>query len=581
MADRLHIRSPAPRIDSGTVVDTGRVLAAGLDPTRDAIVRVEAGRGLVFSPLDGSASTTWPLFQDQAVEQVAVHPDGSVYLATVKGLYRVTGPDAFTARKIAGGALCLAIDAGGQLVVGTGRGAIWLGDDHPEFNGYAAHQSRVESVDRRGSIVLSGGADARVVWADVEADHAIAFTGHVAEVSAVCLGRDGKRGFSGSKDGAIKAWDSASQSLAWSVRLPGGGPVHDLVVWGTQLLATGRDRAVWALSLETGAVRGPWTGHSRPVGALIPVDEDTFWTWGRDRTLRRFTLPVPAHPPAFFGHSNGVRAVLVEDDHMWTASRDGSIRHWEIPAGAPAGPALQLSTMAAVQVLARQSDHTLYFGTTDGTVGIVDTRGRIQDRQKLHEGPVTCLGRLSADLLVSGGADGVLRAWDAHRLTPLAARTDHTDRVRCLAIVDDQLVTGSYDGTLALVSPLAGPVQARFAGHSRPVVGVVWTGTHIVSGSLDGTVRCWQLDGTLLHTVEADPAGIVGVVHTGGGRVVAVGKSGHATLWRTPELTREGHVLLPAPLDGLGCATNPRGTVWIGIGDQRGGITVLEVTEAS
>ena len=45
------------------------------------------------------------------------------------------------------------------------------GDDDPEFNGYAAHQSRVESVDRRGSIVRSGGADARVVWADVEADH--------------------------------------------------------------------------------------------------------------------------------------------------------------------------------------------------------------------------------------------------------------------------------------------------------------------------------------------------------------------------------------------------------------------------
>ena len=143
------------------------------------------------------------------------------------------------------------------------------------------------------------------------------------------------------------------------------------------------------------------------------------------------------------------------------------------------------------------------------------------------------------------------------------------------------MVTGSYDGTLALVDPLGGPVQARLDGHTRPVVGVAFTGAHIVSGSLDGTVRCWQPDGTLLHTVEADPDGIVGVCHTGRGEVLAVGKSGHATLWRAADLHRLGHIQLGVPLDGLGSASTAAGRVWVGIGDQRGGITVLEVTEDS
>ncbi|HCH65425.1 MAG: hypothetical protein CL927_02145 [Deltaproteobacteria bacterium] len=577
MADRLQIRSPEPRHDHHESHPTGRILAAAFDRTRNAILRVEDRTGLVFHPLDGSPSTAWPLFTRTPVAQLAVHPDGSVWVATTKGLYRVVGPDPDTVQRMADTTLCVAIDSAGHIAAGTGQGAIWLGKNPSGIQAYAAHKSRVEAVDRRGPVIFSGGTDARVVWADLDADKAVAFSGHVSEVTAVCLDATASRAFSGSKDGSVKAWTGIDGQMAWSTRLPGGGPVHHLVVWNDRLLATGRDRSIWSLTLDKGQLSGPWVGHSRPVGGIFPVGPQTFWTWGRDRSLRRFALPAPSGTPPFFGHSNGVRAVLIEEDHMWTASRDGSLRQWQVPQGIPAGPALQLADIAAVQVLERHGADTLFFGSTDGTVGIVDTKGRVLHRQKLHEGPVTSLLRLHDSMLVSGGADGMLRSWDARRLNPLAARSDHTNRVRCLAAVDDQVVTGSYDGTLALVDPLGGPVQARFEGHTKPVVGVAWTGAHLVSGSLDGTVRCWRPDGTLLHTVEADADGIVGVCHTHGAYVLAVGKSGHATLWRTPDLQQEGHIKLPLPLDGLGCATTTTGTVWVGIGDQRGGITVLEV----
>ncbi len=574
MADALTVRAARFPDDSVHTVDIGRVSAAAITPDRRHIVRVEAGRGVVWTPTEPSApEVVWPVLKAQTVEQLAVSPDGTVSAATLRGLLHIAPDRAPELRKIGGGALCIAIDDQGHLAVGTGRGTVWLGDDHADFNGYQAHESRVEAIARRGSVILSGGADARVVWADLDAEAATRFVGHVAGISAVCLDRHGM-GFSGSEDGAIKAWGGPERDLVWSARLPGGGPVHALAVQGDRLLATGRDRAIWALSRTHGTIEGAWIGHHRPVGGIFPVEGTRFCTWGRDRTLRTFATPPRATLPGYYGHSEGVRALLVEPDRLWTAARDGTVRQWLRPDGTPIGAPFRL-TSAAIQVIARHSPTSLYFGTTDGTVGIVDDRGKVLERQKLHEGPVTCLARLSPDLLVSGGADGVLRTWDAHRLTPLAARTDHTDRVRCLTIVHDHVVTGSYDGTLARVAPLGGPVHARFEGHTRPVVGVAFTGTLVVSGALDGTLRTWQPDGTPLASATADPDGVVGVTSVGGGRVVTVGKSGQVALWDSVPLARVHALSLDVPLDGLAGGPPIDGQAPVCIGDQRGGITVL------
>ena len=577
MADGLTPLTPPPRDDSTRRVVTGRVHAVALDSSRQALVRVEAGTGVVFTPLDGGPETTWPFLRRRMVEQLVVAPDGTLHAATLQGVLTLAEPRIPDVRKIGGGALCIAIDDQGRHAVGTGRGEIWLGDDHPGFNGYQAHESRVEAIARRHHIIVSGGADARIVWADLHTEQATAFSGHVAGITALALHT---RAISGSADGSIKAWGGPEAGLLWSTKLPGGGPVHALAHTGTHILASGRDRAIYTLSPEDGRVLGLHVGHSRSVAGIFPLADGTFWSFGRDRSLRHWATPAARNPPPFFGHSDGVRAVLVEAGTLHTASRDGTIRTWDLTAQAPTGKPFQVSA-GAVQVLARATPDTLFFGTTEGTVGIVDARGRTLHRQSLHEGPVTCLARLGPHHLLSGGADGVLRTWDAQRLTPLSARTHHTDRVRCMAVLphaDNTVVTGSYDGTLARVSPFGGPPLARMTGHTRPVVGVAATGTSIASGSLDGTVRTWRLDGTPIATETADPDGVVGVVTVAPERIVTVGKSGCIALWSTPDLERLATHTPGVPLDGVGSGHTADGQPVVVIGDQRGGITVLALT---
>ena len=323
MAEHLVRRSPPPRDDSRARIETGRTHAVALDRSRGALVRIEAGRGVVFEALAGGPPTVWPVLRRRMAEQLVVHPDGTLLAATLQGLLRVTGPTAPEVQGIAGGALCIDVDDHGALAVGTGRGTVWIDDADRDYNGYQAHESRVEVVRRRGPCIVSGGADARVVQVDLDTEQTHVHRGHVAAVTALALGERGEV-VSASAVGSVKRWDGPQGGLVWSVRLPGGGPVTALAWHGDRVLASGRDRAVWALSATSGAVEGVWVGHHRSVAGIFPVSPAEVWTWGRDRTLRRWGPPAPPELPPYHGHSDGVRAVHVEPTTVWTAAVTGT-----------------------------------------------------------------------------------------------------------------------------------------------------------------------------------------------------------------------------------------------------------------
>jgi len=528
---------------------------------------------VVLQGFDDAPAVTWPVMRRRSVEDLAVHPDGRVVAALVTGLLWVDDGLVPEMQKLPGGAMCVCIDKQGNLAAGGGGGRVWISRDDGPLGHYAAHESRVEAIDRKGSVVLSGGADARVVRADLHSEEMHTFIGHVDGVTSAII-VDGDRVASGSADGAVKLWQVTSGKPLWTVRLPGGGPVHALEVCGDWLLATGRDRSVRVINLQDGDDRGIFTGHSRAVGGLFATGPNTFWSFGRDRRLMSWHLDDrQITPPPFFGHSDGVRAVVLGDNHAWTAARDGTLRRWNLATAQPSSTALQVS-QGAVQVLHHQDDGHLVFGSTQGAVGVVDARGRTLVLKELHEGPVTCLRALGDAMLVTGGADGVLRTWDRTTLAPLSARRDHADRVRCLAVVDEDrgVVTGSYDHTLLRTHPLGGPVLARFEGHTRPVIGVAVVKDTVLSGSLDATVRAWELDGTALSTAAGDPDGVVGVVAIGPEHAVTVGRGGWVHLWIVRPLQAIAKIDLGVPLDGVTARQRSDGAWNLLIGDQRGGL---------
>lgn len=77
----------------------------------------------------------------------------------------------------------------------------------------------------------------------------------------------------------------------------------------------------------------------------------------------------------------------------------------------------------------------------------------------------------------------------------------HTDAVRALAVANNRLFSGSYDGTVKVwdVDTLA--CLKTLAGHTGPVRTLVYSGGHMFSGSYDKTARA-RSPASLMSTVQ-------------------------------------------------------------------------------
>ena len=64
--------------------------------------------------------------------------------------------------------------------------------------------------------------------------------------------------------------------------------------------------------------------------------------------------------------------------------------------------------------------------------------------------------------------------------------------MRALAVANDRLFSGSYDGTVKVWDVKTMECLQTLAGHTGPVRTLVYSGGHMFSGSYDKTVRLMQ-----------------------------------------------------------------------------------------
>ena len=465
----------------------------------------------------------------------------------------------------------IAIDNAGLRAAGCVDGRVWV-DGPSGWGAFEVHERRVAAVARRGDRVVSADTDGRVVWVALASG-----SGQVHEleqdVTALLL-EPGAGVFIGGRSGGLWRWRPEREELAPMARFD--GPVTALTARGAGAEAGDGDgdgvvvaHGTLSLWTEGAGVAGVWPAHRGDVLGMGLGDAEHLWTAARGEGLRCHAPDAAGPRPPFHGHRSGIRAVVDVGGAVWTAGRDGAMRRWSRDG------ALQTTRRrgrAGLQRLLRMPDGRLLVGDTAGMLARLTPDGRPDGAPvSAHQGPLTALGWLpSAGLVVTGGADGALRVWDPGTLLPVVERRDHSDRLRCLAVLGGgRVATGSYDHTLVVAPALGGPVEARLEGHERPVLAVCATPDGLLSASLDGTVRRWSLAGDPQGAVEIDPAGVVGLVSGPPGLWFALGKSGRVAAL-TATLDPVGAVQLDAPGDGA---------AWVDdqllVGDQRGGVHVL------
>jgi cytochrome c len=279
---------------------------------------------------------------------------------------------------------------------------------------------RALAISPDGTLAISGSFDTSAIRWSLERNAAVeVLRFHEGAVNAVAYLPDGRVATAG-EDGRIALWRTGEPQPV-TVLTGHTAPVVALAVSpdGQTLASASWDHSARLWPLDGGAPR-VLEGHAQNVnglafardgGTVITVGYDaTLLIWPRDGAPSVITLPAPLNAVA-----------VAPDGEIVTAGADGKVTMLS-PAGELRGEVE--AAQAPVIALALSSDgKRLAAAGIRGSVAIIDRATRRIERMLIGPGlPVWSAAFLPDNrTLITGGADRVIRRWDALSGEPIGA----------------------------------------------------------------------------------------------------------------------------------------------------------------
>jgi division protein 1 len=254
--------------------------------------------------------------------------------------------------------------------------------------------------------------------------------------------------------------------------------------------------------------------HNDMITALdFDVPFGTMVTAALDDTVRVWDLNAGRCMGFLEGHTASVRAVQVEDNIAATGSMDATIRLWDL-SRAHYDPTLDNRVNKDdLEEDGEDEEDDLALSEIPPAIGSMADCPLFT--LEAHVDEVTAI-HFKGDTLISGSADKTLRQWDLEKgrcvqtldvmwaaaqasatmgSTEGAWRTtgrlpDATaDFVGALQVFDAALACGTADGMVRLWDLRSGQVHRSLVGHTGPVTSLQFDDVHLVTGSLDRSIR--------------------------------------------------------------------------------------------
>jgi division protein 1 len=269
---------------------------------------------------------------------------------------------------------------------------------------------------------------------------------------------------------------------------------------------------------EPGSMIRELHAHNDTITALdFDVPFGTMVTAALDDTVRVWDMNAGRCMGFLEGHTASVRALQVEDNIVATGSMDATIRLWDL------SKAHYEPQDNRINKDGDEEDDPLAFGNLEDEQ-IFPPSGSMADcplfTLEAHVDEVTAL-HFRGDTLISGSADKTLRQWDLEKgrcvqtldVMWAAAQASATmgssegawrqtgrvpdasaDFVGAVQVFDAALACGTADGMVRLWDLRSGQVHRSLVGHTGPVTCLQFDDVHLITGSLDRSIRVSQIE---------------------------------------------------------------------------------------
>jgi WD40 repeat protein len=380
---------------------------------------------------------------------------------------------------------------------------------------------------------------------------------HTQMVSTVAFSSDGARMLSGSQDGTVKLWDTASGRLIRTfeheseVNSVAISPDGAFVVSGGQARSSDKnglklwDAASGRLIRTLNASASSLAGATVDSLAFLPDSPRLIAGYG-DGTMRLWdpatgdVLQVYARCPGAGnlrcpeGHADTVRSVALSKDgkRLLSSSNDKTLKLWDVESGKLLRNFQDRKLIRADQKLYPPQAHDGWVGgaafSPDGSkVVSVTPSPDSNDVMKLWDtesGEVLhAFGAKSQKIwsvvfspdggqLITGGGDKTIKLWDVARGEIIRSIEAHEGPVWAFALSRDgrQILSGAnLDNAVKLWDVASGTLIRRIGGSPVKSIAYAPDGTRIVSGGGDETIKVWDpATFGLINSFKAHEAGI-------------------------------------------------------------------------
>uniref|UniRef100_A0A7S4MWN7 Lissencephaly-1 homolog n=1 Tax=Odontella aurita TaxID=265563 RepID=A0A7S4MWN7_9STRA len=376
-----------------------------------------------------------------------------------------------------------------------------------------------------GGAAGGAGGSARKMIPRPPATHTL--QGHQGVVTCVAVHPVYTVAVSGSEDGTVKVWDHESGEYVRTLK-GHTNTVHSLsfTATGSHLASASSDLSIKLWDFSTYSCIRTLRGHDHTISCIrfIPLPQSAL---AAQQSASSGGTATAGEATSSASGSTGIDVTLAGSSTLVSASRDETVKFWDVETG------FCVHTLADHRdwvraVAVRESDGELIATTGNDTVVIV--YHATGDRKKVcelrgHEHVVESVAFVTApapaseaaknrgkapaseqkrletvtDYLASGGRDRSVRLWSVSSASCLFVWTAHENWVRSVLIhpSGNYIISAGDDRSVKVFDIKSNRCLRTIEGaHSHFVTSVTMHHTLpiMVSGSVDQTLKCWQLD---------------------------------------------------------------------------------------